>query len=108
VSAFFILMKMAHHDTSIRERVIVFSDEGGLSASTADELYGIQKSIARAWIQKYPRFGQIGRRRGTGLGRISSPAPDVALVNEAQKNPFVRVRNLKAAAGLQGPKTRLF
>jgi hypothetical protein len=41
--------------------------------------------------------GQDGRRRGTGLWRISSPAQDVALVAESQRNSFTSTRELKAA-----------
>jgi len=40
---------MAHQDMSIYERTIALAEEGGLSASTAGELYGVLKSTARAW-----------------------------------------------------------
>ena len=80
---------MAHHVRSIRERVIALPGEGGLSASTAGELYGVPKSTTRTWLQKYRRDGQVGRRRGTGLWRVSSPAQDAALVADAQRNLFV-------------------
>jgi hypothetical protein len=43
------------------------AEEGGFNASTADELYSVQKSTARAWQQIYQRDGQVGRRRGIGL-----------------------------------------
>jgi len=98
---------MAHHDRSICEHVIALAEEGELSASTAGELYGVLKSTARAWEQKYRRDGQVGRRRGTGLWRVSSPAQDAALVSEAQRNPFVSASDLKAAAGFPGQKTML-
>jgi transposase len=98
---------MAHHDRSIRERVIVLAEEGGLSASTAGDLYGVPKSTARAWLQKYRRDGQVGRRTGTGLWRVSSPAHDVAVVAEARRNPFVIATDLKAATGFPGQKTAL-
>jgi len=81
---------------------------GRLSASTAGELYGVPKSTARAWLQKYRRDGQVGRHRRTGLWRVSSPAQDAALVAEAQRNPFVSARDLKAVTGFPGQKTRLF
>jgi transposase len=90
---------MAHFDRSIRERVISLPDEGGLSASTEGELYGVPKSTARAWLQKYRRDGQVRRRRGTGLWRVSSPAQDAVLVAEAKRNPFVSARDLKTAKG---------
>jgi len=38
---------MAHHDRSIREHVIALAEKGGLSASTAGELYGVPMSTAR-------------------------------------------------------------
>jgi transposase-like protein len=101
---------MAHHDRSIRERVIALAEEGGLSASTAGELYGVPKSTARAWLQKYRRDGQVGRRRGTGLWRVSSPAQDAALVAEVRRNPYVseRDRILKLLLAFLGKKPRLF
>jgi transposase-like protein len=100
----FILITMAHHDRSILERVIALAEEGGLSASTAGELYGFPNSAARAWLRKYWRDVQVGRRRGTGLWRVSDPAQDDALVAEAQRNPFVSARDLKAATGFPGQK----
>jgi transposase len=99
---------MAHHDRSIQERVITLAEEGGLSASTAGELYGVLNSTARAWLQKYRRDGQVGKRRGMGLWRVSSPARDVVLVAEAQKNPFISARNLKPLLAFLGKKPRLF
>ena len=92
-----------HHnsscDRSIRKCVIALAEEGGLRASTADELYGVLKSTARAWLQKYRRDGKVGRCRGNGLWHVSSPAPDAVLVAEAQRNPFISARDLKAATG---------
>jgi hypothetical protein len=38
---------MAHHERSIRERVIPLAEKGGLSASAAGKLYGIPLSTAR-------------------------------------------------------------
>ena len=58
---------MAPHDKSIRERVTALAEDGGLSASTAGELYSVPMSTARAWLQKYRWDGKVGRRRGTGL-----------------------------------------
>ena len=76
---------MAHHDRSIRERAITLAEKGGLSASTAGELYSVSVSAAREWLRKYRRDGQVGRRKGTGLWRVSSPAQDAALVAEVEK-----------------------
>jgi hypothetical protein len=95
---------MAHHDRSIRKRVIALVEKGGLSASTAGELYGISMSIAREGLWKSRRDGQVGRRKGTGLWHISSPAQDAALVAEAERNPFFSARDLKAATGFPGQK----
>jgi hypothetical protein len=39
---------MADHDRSIHERVITLAEEGGLSASTTGELYGVVKSTAKS------------------------------------------------------------
>jgi len=64
--------------------------------------YGVPKSTARAWLQKYRRDGQVGRRRGTALRRVSSPGQDTALVAEAQRNPFASTRDLKAATRFPG------
>jgi transposase-like protein len=93
---------MAHHDRSIRERVLVLVEKGGLSASTAREQYGIPMSTAREWLRKYQRDGQVGRCNGTGLWHVSSPAQDTALVAEAERNPFFSARDLKAATGFPG------
>ena len=41
---------MAHHDRSIRERIITLAEEGGISVSTVGEMYGVSKSTARAWL----------------------------------------------------------
>ena len=76
----------------------------GLSASTAGELYGVPMSTAREWLQKYQRDGQVGRRKGTALWRVSSPAQDAALVAEAERNPFLSARDLKSATGFPGQK----
>ena len=95
---------MAHHDRSIRERVIALAEKGGLSASTAGDLYGVPMSTAREWLWKYWRDGQVGRHKGTGLQRVSSPAQDIALVAEAERNPFFSARDLKVAIGFPGHK----
>jgi len=95
---------MAHHDRCIRERVITVAEKGGLSASTAGELYGVPMSTAMEWLQKYRRDQQVGRRKGTGLWRVSSPAQDAALVAEAERNPLCSARDLEAATGFAGQK----
>ena len=95
---------MAHHERCIRERVIALAEKGEFSASTAGELYGIPKSTAREWLRKYRRDQQVGRRKGTGLWHVSSPAQDAALVAEAERNPFFSARDLKAATGFPGQK----
>ena len=101
------LITMAHHDRSICESVIALAEKGGLYASTAGELYGIPMSTAREWLRKYWWDHQVGRRKGTGLWRISSPAPDAALVAEAERNPFFSARDLKAATGFPGQKNMI-
>jgi transposase len=90
---------MAYRDRSFRERVIALAEDGGLSASTADELKGVPKSTAKAWLQKYWRDWQVRRHRGTGLWRVSSVAQDPAVVAEARRNHFVSARDLEAATG---------
>jgi transposase len=99
---------MAHHDRSIHKRDNALPQEGGLSANTAGELYSVSKSTAKSWLQKYRRDGRVGRHRGTGLWCVLSPAHDAALVAEAQRNPFISARDLKAAAGFPGQKPCLF
>jgi len=95
---------MAHHDRCIRERVIALAEKGGLPASTAGELYRVPMSTAREWLQKYRRDQQVGRRKGTGLWHVSSPAQDAALLAEAERYPFFSARDLKAATGFPGQK----
>ena len=104
---FFILITMAHHDRCIRERVIALAEKGGLSASTAGQLYSVPMSTAREWLRKYRRDGQVGRRKRTGLWHFSSPVQDVALVAEAERNPFYSARGLTAATGCPGQKDRI-
>jgi len=58
---------MAHHDRSTRKCVIALAEKGGLSASTAGELYGVPTSTARERLRKYWTDGQVGKRKGTGL-----------------------------------------
>jgi hypothetical protein len=95
---------MAHCDRSTRECVVALVEKGGLSVSTAGELYGVPKSTARELIWKYWMDGHVGSHIGTGLWRISSPAQDAALVAKAERNPFFGARNLKAATGFPGQK----
>jgi transposase len=95
---------MAHHDRSIRERVIALVEKGGLSASAAGEQYGIAKSTAREWVRKYRMDGKVERRKGTGSWRVSSSAQDAALVAEAKRNPFFSAKDLKAATGFPGQR----
>jgi len=101
---FFILITMAHHDRCICECVIALAEKGGLSASTAGELYGVPMSTAKEWLRKYWRDQQVGRRKGTGLWRVSSSAQDAALVAGAERNSFFSARDLKAATGFPGQK----
>jgi transposase len=68
--------------TDLFAKVTALAEEGGLSASTAGELYSVRNSTARTWLHKYQRVGQVGTRRGTRLWRVSSPAQDAALVAE--------------------------
>jgi len=98
---------MAHHDRSIHQRVISLAEKGGLSATTAGELYGVPKFTESTWLQKYHTDGQVGRHRGTGLWHVSNPAEDVALVADTHRNPFVSARDLKAATGILGQKPTL-
>ena len=73
-----------------------------MSASTAGDLYAVPMSTAREWLQKYRRDGQVGRRKGTGLRRVSSTAQDAALVAEAERNRFFSARDPKVATGFPG------
>ena len=95
---------MTHYDRCIRERVIPLAKKGRLPTSTAGELYGVPMSTAREWLQKYWRDQEVGRRKGTGLWRVSSPPQDAALVAEADRNPFFSASDLKAATGFPGQK----
>jgi len=89
---------MTYHDMCIRKRVIALAEKGGLPASTAP------MSTAREQLRKCRRDGQVGRRNGTGLWRVSSPAQDAALVAEAERNSFFSVRDLKASTGFPWQK----
>ena len=63
---------MSHHDRCIRERVIALVEKGGFPASTDG---GMRMRM---------RDEQVGRRKGTWLWRVSSPAQDATLVAEAE------------------------
>jgi len=95
---------MTHYDRCIRERVIPLAKKGRLPTSTAGELYGVPMSTAREWLRKYRKDQQLGRRKGTGLWRASSPAHIAPLVTEAERNTFFRASDLKAATGYHGQK----
>jgi len=95
---------MAHHERCIRKRVIALGEKVELSVSTAGELYGVSMSTAREWLRKYGRDQQVGRRKGTGLWRVSSPAQDASLIAEAERNPFFSASDLKAPTGFPGQK----
>jgi hypothetical protein len=49
----------SHHDRSIRERVVTLVEEGGLSASTAGELYGVPSLLQ-----------EHGYRYTRGMGKL--------------------------------------
>jgi ketosteroid isomerase-like protein len=66
-----------------------------MNASAEVRRYGVPGSTARAWLQRYLTDRLVGRRRGTGLRRVSSPTQDAALVAEAQRNPFTSGRELE-------------
>ena len=61
----------------------------------------------KEWLRKYQRDGQVGRRKGTRLWSVSSPAQDAALVVEAERNPLFSLRDLKNATGFPGQKNRI-
>jgi len=76
----------------------------GVSEFLVPGFYGVPMSTAREWLRKYQRDQQVGRRKGTGLWRVSSPAQDATLIAEAERNPFFSARDLKAATGFPGQK----
>jgi len=94
---------VVHHDRYIRERIIALAEKGGLSASTAGELHGVPMSTAIEWLRKSRKDGQVERRKGTELWRVSSAPQDAALVAEAERNPFS-----KLLLAFLGKETRLF
>jgi hypothetical protein len=64
-------------------------------------------TLSRCLLQErgYRRGGPFGRRRGIGLWPVSSPVQVAALVAEAHKDPFISVRDLKAATDFLGRKS---
>ena len=99
---------MANHDRCIRVRVIILAEKGGLSVSTAGDLYGVPISTARERLWKYRRDQQFGSCKRTGLWHISSPAQDAALVAEADRNLFSVQGILKLLLAFLGKMTQLF
>jgi hypothetical protein len=49
---------------------------------------------ARVWLWKYDMNVQVGRCRVTGLWCMSIPADNIAVVAEAERNPFISARLL--------------
>jgi len=95
---------MACHDRCICVRFIIPAEKGGLSVSTAGDLYGVPISTARERLWKYRRDQQFGSCKRTGLWHISSPTQDAALVAKTYRKLFFRARDLKAATGFPGQK----
>jgi hypothetical protein len=98
----FNLTTKAHHDRSIRERVIALAEEGGLTA-----ILHVKCEVSGSLRQGH------GCRNTAGMGKLESaeelaycayPTQDAALLAEAQRNPFLSSRNLKAATGFPGQK----
>ena len=58
---------MAHHDGSIRERVIALAEEGELSARTAGEMYGVSTCTVRTWLHKCRRDEQSWKAQRNGV-----------------------------------------
>jgi hypothetical protein len=81
---------VAHHDTSLRERVIAVVQKRGLPSVLRWSEWCLEirdKSLAT----NRPAYGQVGGRRGTG------PAEDAVLIYEAQTDLFVSACELEAA-----------
>jgi hypothetical protein len=73
-----------------------------LSASVISEGYVVPESTERTQLQKHQTYGQGGRRRVTGVWRVSSAAQDAMLVAEFQRNPFISLRELEPATCFHG------
>ena len=95
---------MAHYHMCIRERVIALVEKGEFPASTAGDLYGVPMSTASEWLRKYWRGQHVGRRKGTGLWRVSTTAQDAQLVAEGERIPFSSAEDLQDATGFPGQK----
>jgi len=70
-------------------------------------LYGDLKSTAKARVLKSQKDWQPGRRKRSGLQRVSNPSQDVALVAEAQRNPFVSKKDHETDTSFPGQKNTL-
>jgi len=90
--------------TGVFANVSTLPENGGLSASTVEELYGVSMSTTRELLRKYRRDQQVSRRKGTGSWRVSSTDQHAALLVEVERNPFYSASNLKAATGFPGQK----
>ena len=98
---------MAYNDRSIHEHVIALAEKEGCLPALPGipqccHVYckGMATEILEGW--------QVGRRKGTGLWRVSSPAQDAALVARAERNPSSIQGILELLLALLGKKTRLF
>lgn len=93
---------MTHYDRSVRERVVGLVEAANLSATEAGRRYGVPPVTARRWLRQYRETGEVGRRVGTGLWRVSTEAQDAELVNQAKETPFCSSVQLKRATNFPG------
>jgi hypothetical protein len=100
--SFLFAIIIAHHDWPIRDCVIAFVVEWWIRASAVSRRYVVPDSTERARLQEPRTCGQAGRRRVTGLWRVSSPPQDAVLMAAVQKNLFISVRELEAATCFRG------
>jgi len=93
---------MPQHGQSVKERVIALVENANLSASEAGYRLGVPASTARRWVQQFRETGDVARRPGSGLIRVSSEAQDAELVYQAMENPFFNSTELRRVSHFPG------
>lgn len=95
-------LAMPHEEQHTRERVVALVEAGGCSASEAGRRYGIPIRTATRWIRQWRMSGDVSRRAGSGLWRVSTAAEDDRLVAEARSRPFATAVQLQRSVSFPG------
>ena len=94
-------MQIGHRDNSRRTSLLSLVRKARFSASEAGRRLGVPDSTARRWV-RLSREGIEHRRASSGRRRVSTDEQDIALIAEADRNPFQSASSIKANAQFPG------